>query len=67
MRARPVSRRWPAGACLPARQSVMGSHPTYGLVVVYFSVAKGIMSPDLYRPAWSMDTFTNMVISSIVE
>ena len=41
--------------------------PTYGLVVVYFSVSKGVMSPDRYRPVWSMDTFTNMMISSILE
>jgi CubicO group peptidase (beta-lactamase class C family) len=41
--------------------------PTYDLVIVFFSTARGIMSPDRYRPEWPMDVFTNMVIASIID
>lgn len=41
--------------------------PTYDLLIVFFSTARGIMSPDRYRPEWAMDAFTNMVIASIIE
>jgi CubicO group peptidase (beta-lactamase class C family) len=41
--------------------------PTYDLVTVYFSVAQGIMSPDYYRPKWSMDLFTNMVTAAVID
>jgi CubicO group peptidase (beta-lactamase class C family) len=41
--------------------------PTYELVTVYFSVARGIMSPDRYRPEWAMDLFTNMVTAAVLD
>ena len=41
--------------------------PAYELVTIYFSVARGIMSPDYYRPQWSMDLFTNMVTAAVVD
>lgn len=46
--------------------SILGD-PTYDLVTIYLSVARGIMSPDLYRPRWVMDLFTNMVTAAIVD
>jgi len=39
--------------------------PAVDLVVVFFSVSKGVMAPHLYTPAWTMDLLTNMVIASI--
>lgn len=41
--------------------------PTYELVTIYFSVARGVMSPGYYRPIWGMDLFTNMVTAAIVD
>jgi CubicO group peptidase (beta-lactamase class C family) len=41
--------------------------PTYELVTIYFSVARGVMSPEYYRPVWAMDLFTNMVTAAVVE
>ncbi|HEV2361697.1 MAG TPA: serine hydrolase domain-containing protein [Acidimicrobiales bacterium] len=41
--------------------------PAYDLVVVYLSAARGLMSPDIYTPGWSMDLFTNMVVASITD
>lgn len=46
--------------------SVMGD-PTYDLLIVFLSTARGIMSPDRYVPMWSMDLFTNMVIAAIED
>lgn len=41
--------------------------PAYDLITIYFSVARGIMSPERYRPEWSMDLFTNMVTAAVIE
>jgi CubicO group peptidase (beta-lactamase class C family) len=41
--------------------------PGYDLITIYFSVARGIMSPERYRPEWAMDLFTNMVTAAVVE
>jgi CubicO group peptidase (beta-lactamase class C family) len=41
--------------------------PAYELVIIYFSVVRGIMSPERYRPEWSMDLFTNMVIAAVTD
>jgi serine-type D-Ala-D-Ala carboxypeptidase len=41
--------------------------PAYGLVMVFFSVSAGVMSPDFYQPRWTMDLFTNMVTAAVLE
>ena len=41
--------------------------PTYELVTVFFSVARGVMSPQVYRPMWSQDLYTNMVTAAVIE
>ncbi|HZV78908.1 MAG TPA: serine hydrolase domain-containing protein [Candidatus Binatus sp.] len=41
--------------------------PIYELVIVFFSVSRGVMSPGYYHPEWTMDLFTNMVIASVID
>jgi CubicO group peptidase (beta-lactamase class C family) len=41
--------------------------PTYELITIFFSVSRGIMSPDLYRPEWTMDLFTNMATAAVTD
>lgn len=41
--------------------------PTFNLVTIYFSVARGVMTSARYSPQWSMDLFTNMVTAAVVD
>ena len=46
--------------------SILGD-PFYELVIIFFSVSRGVMSPGYYRPEWTMDLFTNMITAAIMD